>query len=191
MGQTLSQIFDPNTYSDAVVDSDPQLEDFMIKGCYRDPSWSWYIQPLPAELIYGIAGPLLATFILAKYQQHWFSQQTLFILMISSMALGISIIYESFAFKGIFGSIFLAAFGFLSAHYTDSEVGTFKDNAAGATTAFVTTFAGTVILSLNGLGYAMQGYHFGPMIGNEIGFSMDIVTLTLKCEYLMISKLLA
>ncbi|KAI5123301.1 hypothetical protein M0805_009322 [Coniferiporia weirii] len=46
----------------------------LIKGCFRDPDWDWYLQPMPYWTLFFLV-PLFALCSSMNSQQHWWSRQ--------------------------------------------------------------------------------------------------------------------
>lgn len=56
-----------------------------VQGCFRNPGWAWYLQPLPYWSLF-ILVPLFAFCSSMNSQQHWWSRQMLVMVFIACMS---------------------------------------------------------------------------------------------------------
>lgn len=57
----------------------------VVDGCYRDPSWGWYLQPLPWWILFVIV-PLFCLCASMNNQQHWRSRQMIVMICIACVS---------------------------------------------------------------------------------------------------------
>ena len=61
----------------------------IINGCYRNPDWSWYIQPIPWWSLFFCV-PLFALFGSMNNQQHYWDWQTLVMIGIACVSFALT-----------------------------------------------------------------------------------------------------
>ncbi|TDL27546.1 DUF1212-domain-containing protein [Rickenella mellea] len=60
-----------------------------VQGCFRNPSWPWYLQPLPQWSLIWLV-PLFALCSSMNSMQHWWSRQMLVMVVIACVSFGIT-----------------------------------------------------------------------------------------------------
>lgn len=61
----------------------------IVNGCYRDPSWDWYLQPIPWWSLF-ICVPIFTFCASMNNQQHWFSRQMLVMVAIACISFALT-----------------------------------------------------------------------------------------------------
>ena len=61
----------------------------IVQGCYRDPNWGWYLQPMPFWTLSFLV-PLFAFCASMSNQQHWWSRQMLVMVTIACISFWIT-----------------------------------------------------------------------------------------------------
>lgn len=60
-----------------------------VQGCFRDPEWGWYLQPLPYWTLFFLV-PLFALCCSMNNMQHWWSRQMVVMVSIACVAFWIT-----------------------------------------------------------------------------------------------------